>query len=149
MPKYVKTAKLLADEIGMTTQALFKNWTNKDGFPIKTQSGWNVQACLKFIRDHKAAKDADTGIHADLKGQKLQREITILDEKIKALRRETIPMDEHLQEIGEHAQMCRAVLDQWIEQVATVTKDAALKAEAERLRDMALTRMRELLEDTE
>ena len=148
--KFVSTQKILCEHLGITQQALAKSWVHKEGWPGKSKRGYNVQKCMEFIRSYKEAQrlKKETGPHADLKERKLEAECKILDEKLNILRRDTIPMDEHLAELAQHAAIVKAVFKQWIEQVKAVGGVKLIK-EANRLSDMALARLRAMIGDGE
>ena len=149
IPKYANTVGELADIAGIARQNMHKNWLSKDDWPQKQEQGWPVKACLEYMEQHMAQKQIDEGANADLKREKLKLECDVIREKLSILRKDHIPMTEHLREIAEHAAMCKAVFAQWIEQVSAVTRDAGLRDEAKRLRDRALEAMQAAVEGAE
>ena len=133
MKRHCKTSSELADALGMTRQALYKGWMHKEGFPLKTAHGWDIEECAKWIKDQKAAQQQkkQTGQHADKKGAKLDREIEILDIKIATMRKELIPEEEVRRMLQEYAAAVNGAFDQWIAFVATLTRDAELVGKSE------------------
>ncbi len=92
-------------------------------------------------RDLRNAPSA--GASSELKAEKLREEIGILRARRAELEGRTIPKDAAMADARELVAMFRDVFSQWVGAVKVMTGDAALVAEAERLRDRALAAMQE------
>ena len=109
-PKYARTKTQLAEALGITPQALYKNWIDREDFPEPTSKGWNVAKCLEYKLGHDRRSEPRAGANTDLARRKLDLECEKLEEQLRAMRRQTIPVDEHADEIRATANI---VLDAW------------------------------------
>lgn len=145
--KYARTKPELAEHMGVHLSALYAHWLSKPGFPAKTARGWPLEACDQFRKKAlESARKQLRGPDQELKKQKLEREITILDIKIAELRRELIPMSEHLAELQQFAHIACSVLEHDLEEVAALIKDPAIYKRFQERRNGVRQRMREGIE---
>lgn len=132
-----------------------KAWLKRPDFPRFVKGkGWpaaDVDAAVLRIREAQAG--TARGANADLKREKLQKEIERLVEDVRLRKCEAdreagllISREDALRDARELVTMFTDVFAQWIGAVKVVTGNAALVVEAERLRDKALALMREKLE---
>ena len=75
----------------------------------KTSRGWDSQALLDYLKN----KEADELPTQDAKEMKVRLECDILRERLKTIREETIPYEEHLREITGHAHLMIQGLDEF------------------------------------
>jgi hypothetical protein len=147
MKHYVKTWGELAEILSMTPENLKKTYQIKPGSPVKGDSGHPVKAWIDFVQVEKGReRERVRGPDADVKREKLLIECDILRERLKELRRQTIPMQEHLSEFSKYAADTNSVFELWIQDVAVETKDARLLGRAQELRDRARKRLQEKLD---
>lgn len=127
----------------------FRKWKSTTDFDIKrTAAGWPMAALHNYaIKRKQRDKRNLTGEHADRKGRKLDVEIEILELKRDEIRRDVIPMTEHLQAVTDLAGVLRWGAEQLPAMAATETKDARLTELAEKLRDRMLARVRDRVEE--
>ena len=147
--KFVKTQGELAEALGVARQNLAKTWTHRVGWPEKSKKGYNVRACLEFIRGVKEAarEKRETGPHADLKKKKLGLECELLQTKIALVKGDSISMDEHLHELATHAGIVKSVFRQWLEGIKTMGFGLPAIKDAERLEEKAMAKIRAGLEE--
>lgn len=88
-----------------TPRSTLQEYLNLPDCPKKTKYGYHVEKIGQFIMETKASR---VGSGGDLKDQKLEREIEILDLKIGEIRRGLISIDEHQVEIRD---CCRILTD--------------------------------------
>jgi len=148
--KYVQTVGELSDELGLARQNIHKTWLSKDGFPLKSKSGWNVRLCAEFIKAYKAEQmKTQGGLNADLKREKLRLECEKLQVGIDIMKGDYISMVDHLKEIAQHAGMVKAVFNQWGEAIKASGASVELIKEAKRLEERCLAGLREAVEGME
>ena len=138
MNKHARTKTELADALGITPQALYKNWINREDFPAETRSGWNIEQCIEYKLNHDRRKEPQRGANADLHRRKLDLECEKLEEQLLQMRRETIPIPEHDDEIRLTANIALDFCKFLRQEYAASLKDA----EALRLFDEAEDRAR-------
>jgi len=141
--KFADTLTALAQEIGIEREHLSRRYASKPDAPKKTKKGYDVAAWLDFIsKDRKRSVNHD----GSLRDRKLIVEIEILEAKRDEIRKQLIPVEEHLAEVQQFHQIGVAVLDQWISVVSSVTKDTAAVGAAEDLRKNCIEQWRDRLE---
>lgn len=132
-----------------------KAWLKRPDFPRFVKGkGWpaaDVDAAVLRIREAQAG--TVRGANADLKREKLQKEIERLVEDVRLRKCEAdreaglmMPVEEVKATLQEMAGWMKDTLAQFISGVRVLTGDARLVAEAERLRDRCYARMKELAE---
>ncbi len=107
---FAQTQEQLAEMLQMPRPTLRTVYMKKNGFPSKTDRGWDVDEVAQFITDEKESQRPGDGSLRDLK---LKREIEKLEIQIQKMRRELIPMTDHLQEITTYAQMVMSSFDEF------------------------------------
>lgn len=130
--------------MGFTREHISRRFAPRDGFPKKTEKGYDIAAVMDFIsKDRKRAVTGD----GSLRDRKLLVEIEILESKRDEIRRQLIPVEEHQAEIQQFHQIGVDVMDQWISVVSSITKDAAAVKSAEELRQNCINAWREKLQE--
>ena len=103
-------------------------------------------AAEKLEAEKRRAKPAITGpddAPRSWSDRKKAKEIEKLQLQIDELKGDLLPVEFHQSEMRTLCGWFRDVFAQWISEVKVLTGDARVVAEAERLRDKALTRMQE------
>jgi hypothetical protein len=144
---HAKTDAQAASMLGIEL-ITFRKWKATPDFPVRrVAAGWPMAALHNYAITRKQRDKRNlSGEHSDRKGRKLDVEIEILELKRDEIRRELIPMQEHLAAVGEIASILRWGAEQFPAMAATETKDARLTGIAETVRDRVLARVAEKLE---
>lgn len=80
---YYRNQKEIQQAIDASAPAV-RRWLSKPGCPKRTKSGWPKTEMDMFCRAQKAAGlQAQRGPNVDLKRRKLEKEIALLDERIR------------------------------------------------------------------
>lgn len=126
--KHVKTKTDLAEHLGMTVQNLYATWLGKDGFPEEGRYGWNIEACIKFVKD---AKDSQADGEGDPdKRRKLRAEADILEERLKRMRGESMDIQDHYDILSESARITLDFLREFEQWVSVEYRDPKLTKKA-------------------
>ena len=140
MAEYARTWAELADKSG-ESQSTLTRYKRLDGFPKKTRRGWNADRVGKFVARVRREKVKTVGpgesALTGLKAERLQIGIEIARLEHRKMLGELIPRDEHEDAFREYAGIVNQAFDQWVSQVASLTKDAKLVRGAKLLRDRA------------
>ena len=140
---YTRRDEDAAEALGISLSA-FRNWKASADFTIKrTSKGWPMAALFDYQVKRKARDKRNiSGEHADLKRRKLQVEIEILESKRDEIRRDLIPMQEHVDTLRRHAGIVAGGLDEFLAFTTATFHDARMTAEAERIRDKVRAKLR-------
>lgn len=104
--RYFKTQEELSEVLGIPRPTIAAHI--KAAGMRKSSRGWDSQKLLDYLKE----KESETTPIHDAKEMKVRLECDILRERLKAIREETIPMEDHLAEITEHAQILIQGLDE-------------------------------------
>ncbi len=104
--RYFKTQEELSEVLGIPRPTIAAHI--KAAGMRKSSRGWDSQKLLDYLKE----KEAETTPIHDARELKLHLECDLLRERLKAIREETIPMEDHLSEITEHAQILIRGLDE-------------------------------------
>lgn len=158
---YYETKTEMSDGLGIPRSTLYR-WIKRNGFPKQTRRGWSKEAVHEFARDALAkAVKAQTGPNADLKADKLRREIRRLDELVgydrerrkqaeieTAKRRgELVTSDEVKRTLAELCAAFRHGLNRLVEITMAEASDAKEVERAERVRDDTLKAVQAAITD--
>ena len=145
---YAETDAQAATALGVNLST-FREWKAARDFDVRrAQAGWPLAALHNYAIARKQRDKRNlSGEHSDRKGRKLDVEIEILELKRDEIRREVIPMTEHLAAVTELCGVLRWGAEQLPAMVATETKDARLTEISERVRDRMLARLRDRLDE--
>jgi hypothetical protein len=143
MRKFVKTQTELAAALGIEREHLSRRYASKPDAPGKTKSGYDVAAWLDFIaKNRKRAVSGD----GSLRDKKLIVEIEILEAKRDEIRKQLIPVTDHIAHIQAFHEIGVSVLEQWISVVSSITKDKDAVTAAESLRSRCVAEWRNRIE---
>jgi len=143
MRKFVKTQAELAAELGMEREHLSRRYASKPDSPKKTTKGYDVAAWFDFIsKDRKRSVSGD----GSLRDKKLIVEIEILEAKRDEIRKQLIPVAEHIAHIQAFHEIGVSVLEQWVSVVSSITKDKDAVEAAESLRSRCVAEWRNRIE---
>ena len=141
--KWVQTVVALAETLELNRVTVHK-WMRVDGFPEKTNRGYNVIKCHEFILEQKQGNlRATQGPDAEVRSRKLDLECGILQARLDVLRGDAVPIADHNRELAWLAQVFVGAMDQFIDQVESTTRDSKLAKGAKRLCDRARTTIME------
>lgn len=147
--KFVNSQRELAELLGITPQALSKNWIPKEGFPPKTKLGFNVLKCEEYVKREKEKKLSSVGgVNGDLERRKLELQCEKLEVQIDELKEKVIPIEEHISEISDYAQMVNSVFDQFRAKVVAITKDPKLTKDLDLLISRSRQRLRKAIDES-
>jgi len=142
MIQYAKTDEAVADALGISVSA-FRSWKASTDFTIRrTTKGWPLAALYDYQAERKKRDKRNvSGEHADLKRRKLEVEIDILEAKRDELRRDLIPLREHVETMQWLSAIVTGALDEFCQYTTATYHDAKMTGEAERIRDKVRKRL--------
>jgi len=151
--RWIATNKELAALMGISQQQLYKTWLVKPGFPEKTKRGYNLQNCLEFYRADKlrTADNSSEGVGPKTQAsiRKINKECEKLDLQIAELKRESIPIWEHVSALQDHANIVNTALEMASRKISLLSRDKKLIKSIEREFERARKRMIKDLESLE
>lgn len=123
---YVRTWQALALELGVSPNTITSWKRDYSDYPKETARGHDV---VEWQRWRKRKAEERLG-SKDLREQKLQREIRLLDIDIDERLNKLKPVDEWISELREVAAVHRNGLDQWLQWVAAEFRNPAIYTKA-------------------
>ena len=115
IPKRANMTQLM--DIADTSDVTLRKHIRKADIPKGKDGKYNVQKVLNAMLEHRKAdnRSIPDGAMSKIKMTKGTLECQILKVKLETLKGETIPMDEHLRELGIHAGIVRGVMRTHVE----------------------------------
>jgi phage-related protein len=143
--EYAKTIPELAQKTG-ESESTIKRHKKSPKFPIKGKRGWNVEKVVSFIQNRRAKLQADsktTNVLDQIKAERAQVETELSRHRLQSLKGELISIEDHEQDIADLLQFLVNGLDQFVQEVAALTKSGQLVKIAKKARDRTRAKLSE------